>query len=145
MSSNSAQMTIEAKIVDRIKKYGLHELVDDEDAIEALARKAVHEALMQPRESGDSWRRQQKDSPVVAAAREIAAKAADALIAEQVEKLKADPEFAKMVLAAMAGMIHDVLRGQMAGFVQHSAMQSVSALQEAIRSGGILGRNGQPL
>lgn len=137
MSSNSQNMTLEQKIVEQIKRYGLHELLDDEDAIAELAKRAVKEALIQPRRAlGDGYGRYtEQDAPVVAAARDLAKQLADDVAA----KLAADAEFQKLLRDAMADALPNAISNSLAGVVtmlQHqTALLALDKVREHVRSG----------
>lgn len=113
MTSNSAKVTLEEKIVQRIKETELAALIDDEDSITKLAERAITQALFQPqrRDDGNGWvaDNKVKDSPVVAAAREIAEKLVTSLIEERVAALMSDPSVAKEINSALIALFPAVL------------------------------------
>ena len=136
--SNEAKMTLEERVVQKIKSDTLMSLVGDEDAILELTRRAVREALYQPKRIPRSYGGfDEKDSMVVEAARDVA-KAAVLKVAEsEIERLVADPDFCKIVRDALAAALPDALAGQLLSMVhgiQHEARSSAfTAAQEAIR------------
>lgn len=102
MSSNAAKMTLEERLVQHIKSTGLGALIDDEDAITELTRRAIREALTQPtRTMADYGRVVEADSPAVKAAREVATAAATMIVAAEVARMEATPEFMKAVREAL--------------------------------------------
>lgn len=74
--SNEVKMTLEERIVQQIKSDTVMSLVGDEDAITELVKRAIQEALFQPRRVPNSYSRESVDSPVVATARDVAVKVA---------------------------------------------------------------------
>ena len=138
MSSNSQNMTLEEKIVEQIKRYGLHELLDDEDAIAELAKRAVKEALIQPRRiaaEGYYGRYEEKDSPIVEAARKMAEQIAVSASAE----LAADAEFQKLLREAMAAALPNAIGNSLSGLVmtlqQQTALMAMDKIREHVRNG----------
>jgi hypothetical protein len=103
--ANSPKMTLEARLVQHMKTVGLGALIDDEDAITELAKRAVQEALFQPTRTldGGGWGRTvESDSPVVAAAREVAKAAMEKLVSGEIERMMADPKAKEAIRNAIA-------------------------------------------
>ena len=93
---------VEQKIIAKIQDDALVQIIDDEGVLDELVRTAIHEAIMQPQRvqrTYGGW--DAKDSPVVAAAREAATKAATRIAADMFEDLRGDWEFQKAVRHAM--------------------------------------------
>lgn len=86
---NSKAMTVEDRIVQKMKTDTLASLIGDEDAIADLAKRAIYEALFQPRRVPKTYGGyDEADSPIVAACRAAATKAAEAIV----ERIVSDPE-----------------------------------------------------
>jgi len=143
MSSNSAKMTLEDKVVQHIKDVGMGVLIDDEDAILELVKRAVHAALIDPPQKrstyGSGW---ENDGEAIAVktAREIAKKAADRVTDELVEVLAKDDEFRKKILEAyvlaIPGAINDSARGLVIGIQDTAAQKAFFSVQEHVRQFG---------
>lgn len=114
--SNSAAMTLEERVVQKIKDDTLMAVIGDEDAILELTKRALREALFQPRRNPDQGygSSRELDSPVVEAAREaarnVAKSIAETLLADEEVRVKVAEAVAKAVPAAIAGQIHDIIR-----------------------------------
>lgn len=139
-------MTLEAKIVQRIKEYGLHELVDDEDAIEELVKRAIQEALFQPvTVPPDYWAGYSKtlDKPAIVEARKVVAAAAKQLFEEMVADLLKDEKFRKAMVDAFITQLPDALKASAFELVQHArteqSQQAIMTLQDMVRNGLKLG------
>lgn len=105
MSDNSKSMTVEERLVQHMKGDPLMVVIQDEDALTDLARRAVEKALFEDRfvpgtKSWDSGQR--APSPAVAAAREIAEAATRKIVDEAVASLSANPKFVEAVQKALA-------------------------------------------
>ena len=131
---NSAAMTLEERVVQKIKDDTLMAVIGDEDAILELTKRALHEALFQPRRNPDQsyGSVRELDSPVVEAAREaarlLAKGIASTLLADEDVKVKVGEAIAKAVPAAIAGQLHDFIRES----VRYDVMDSQSGLMNAI-------------
>lgn len=142
MSSNSSQMTLEEKLVQTIKTTALASLVDDDDAITELTRRAVNEALYAERRNPDTgWAaRTMLPSPAVQAAEAAATRAANAIVAEMVDHLKVDPEFIKLCSDAFTKALSDAIRqgayNAMVRAQEAAVAQSMNALGGYVRTHG---------
>lgn len=102
MSTNSSKMSLEERLVQHIKTTGLNVLVDDEDAITELTRRAIQQALFAPRGTTTSWNGgREVQTLVVEAAKEIAQAALKKVMQEEVDALLAKPETRKTLRDAM--------------------------------------------
>lgn len=91
---NEAKMTLEEKIVQRLKNDTLMAVIGDEDALLELTKRAIQEALFQPQKRDSGYGRTENiDSIVVAAARKVAQKAIEKVTDQCTEELMANPEF----------------------------------------------------
>lgn len=141
MTSNSKTMTLEERIVQSLKDDTLMKLVGDEDAITELVRRAVKEALYQPARVPTTYGRyDEKDSPVVQAARNVANQAAEQLAAELIANLKGDANFEREFRAALAKSIPGVL---VTAFRQYVEAESTSRMNEAVANLENRIRNGE--
>lgn len=108
--TNEAKMTLEERIVQSLKNDSLMKLVADEDAVTELVKRAIQEALYQPRRVEQGYGRfEQKDSIVVAAARDMAEKVVRAHIDTMMTALMADKDFRKTVEDQMLRAIPGVM------------------------------------
>lgn len=147
--SNSKVMTVEERLVQKFKGDALATLVEDEDAITELARRAVHEALFKDREvEGTGWQKRTIPSPSVEAAKRIAEIACQRIIDAEVKKLTDDPKFIGFVRDALAAAFPLVLQSSVnmmiSRVVEGAAIQSVQRVQEMIKSGLITVPVGTP-
>ncbi len=112
---NSKAMTVEDKLVDKFKNQGLAMLIEDEDAITELARRAIDKALFAEIPDPDdrsSYGRKNIPGVVVTAAREVAKLAAQKVIKEEMEKLTANPNFIQSVREALATALVSAIEHQ---------------------------------
>lgn len=138
--SNERKMTLEERIVQNIKSDTLMTLVGDEDAILELTRRAVSEALYQPKrvpKSYGGW--EEKDSPVIDAARDVAKKAIEKIADAEIERLASDPVVIQQVRECLAAAFPGAMESRMYAFVDgaitRAKMDTINAVQDAIRSG----------
>lgn len=130
MSSNSDSMTFEEKVVQRLKSDTLFQFLD-EDALLKLTERAVKEALFQerrdPKYSGYGTPNMLK-SPVMAAASEIAQKAAQSVMDKLTEELLADPKTKLLMQEALvAALPVAVLENMSRKFMDIAATASADA------------------
>lgn len=116
--SNAAKMTVEERLVQRLKDDTVLAAITDEDALTKLAERAIKEAFFQPRRvpDGSSWGRSytEKDSPVVEAARSVAEKMAK----DAAERMLADPENQALLHDAIVKALPQVLTGLLTSLIQ---------------------------
>lgn len=96
--SNEVKMTLEERIVQQIKSDTVMSLVGDEDAITELVKRAIQEALFQPRRVPNSYSRESVDSPVVATARDVAVKVATKTAESMVKTILEDKATKEAIL-----------------------------------------------
>lgn len=120
MTSNSEKMTLEEKLVQQIKTTTLAGLIDDEDAIASLVKKAIHEALFQSRiiYTGKYGESKKIDSPVVEAARDVVKQATSKIIEELIVDLLQKDEFKTIVRDMFADMLPLVMKEYITGYVR---------------------------
>jgi hypothetical protein len=140
MAVNSKSMTLEEKLVQHIKEIGLGALIGDEDSITELTRRAITEALYQPLRVKEDYRTVERDSPVVAAARDIAKQAIAALVEEQVKKLAADPEAMRAIRESVVMFLPQAVREATQGLVQSLSFTSGNDVLNRLRQAGLLGK-----
>jgi hypothetical protein len=103
-NSNSKNMTLEEKIVQHLKSEVLYSLVDDEESILTLVKRAIDEALFKPvpvvviNNNGYGSPSYSKDSLVVERARVIANEGIDLLIEKLTNEILNDNELKKVIL-----------------------------------------------
>ena len=134
--------SLEDKIVSTLKDDTLAKLVDDEGAITELVKRAIHEALFQPirnpnRSYGSS---EMLDSPVVAAARDVAQEYSKAIAKELVDELLADPENKQKVRSAIIALLPQALTGyidqSIRSLTASSATEAMNIIRSMANSGG---------
>ena len=135
--SNSEKMTLEERVVQKIKSDTLMALVGDEDAILELAKRAVREALYQPQRKARSyggW--DESDSVVVEAARDVAKQVSEKVTTTLVEELLSDKEFKKKLTETIAqvfpSIISSTLERQLGVFITMSSREMYDELRAEI-------------
>lgn len=139
--SNSAAMTLEEKLVQHIKTIGLGALIDDEDAIAELTKRAIDQALLQPQRIRKEYGGyEERDSLVVAAARVIASKAIEGLTAELVKHLSLNRQVQQAVLDAVVAALPAAIAGRASQIVSSgeasAQANTLFRLQEMVRNNG---------
>lgn len=131
--TNSAKMTVEEMLVQRLKEDSLASLVTNEDALTELAERAIKEALFAPRGTYKD-----RPSPVV----EAAAKIAEQVTQEVAEELLANEEVRKLiknaVLEQLPNAIMKYTHCAISTLMQNAeltARSQVNELRERIRLG----------
>lgn len=137
MNTNAQKMTLEEKLVQHIKEVGLGALIQDEDAITELTRRAVTEALIQPRKlpNPNGYGYKEDDSPVVEAARAIAKQAVERVLEKEIVKLMEDPKIMLQIREAFALMAPKILEQKMYDLYDRMAirnsLEATRLIQEA--------------
>ncbi|HXJ61857.1 MAG TPA: hypothetical protein VNU68_34900 [Verrucomicrobiae bacterium] len=111
-STNSATMSLEERIVQRLKDDTLMSLIGDEDAMTELVRRAVKQALFDRRQIKEGYHTREIASPAVAAAESTAVAMCKTVMGE----LLADPKVKQTIRDA----ILDVLPQAMLTFLGNS-------------------------
>jgi hypothetical protein len=130
-------MTLEERLVQHIKDTGLGVLINDEDAITELTRRAVHEALIQPRRVPRQFGGyEEKTSPLVDAARDIAQETVKRIMEAEIKRLMEDPETMKLVRSALAEAFPHAIQTAAQSFYQsvsqHAYIQATNKVMEHI-------------
>lgn len=124
--SNAAKMTVEERLVQRLKDDTVLAAITDEDVLTKLAERAVKEAFFQPRRvrNGNSYGRdyEEKDSPVVEAARAAVTKMANRAI----DALLADPENQRLLHDAIVKLLPEVLTNTLTNAVRENMRQQAN-------------------
>lgn len=138
--SNADKMSLEEKLVQHIKTTSLMLLVDDEDAITELTRRALSEAIIQPRRvSTNSYGGySEKDSPVIEAAREVATAALKKLMQDEVDKILADPTSVETLRKAMQLLLPKILEEKIANVYQGIVFNASQEALQTLREGGFI-------
>ena len=135
----SNTMSVEQKIVQKLKDETIYQLIGDEDAIEALVGRAIKEALLQERRVLDGYSARTVDSPIVAAARDVATQAMKILIQREVDAVVADPVAIGMLHKAFVDQIpiimSEIVRGTYHTVASQVATNSIATFQEYLRIG----------
>lgn len=146
--SNSNKMSLEDKLVERIKTTELFALVGDEDALRKLTERAITEALFQPRRFKSGYSTEERDSPLVAATREAAEKAANHVMSHVIDELCKNPEFVSKCVEAVSAHLPMAVLHNLANSVQMTyqgaAQRSIESLQKVIQMNGVLYRRCRP-
>jgi len=130
-------MTIEEKVVQRIKDDSLALLIGDEDAIRTLAERAIEEAFFQPERVGDlsrPWEIKEKDSPCIHAAREAAKGIAEQVTQEIMNNPKLKARIAKMVIELLPATIIESIQYGFKNNIQMEAENSIASLKSDLAS-----------
>lgn len=141
MTNNASKMTLEERIVQTLKDDSLMKLVGDEDAITELVKRAIHEALFQPRKLNTysyGGRQEEADAPIVKAAREAAERYANEAAKTLIEELLADPERKKVLHNAIVDSLPAAINMQaqyaVAGLVQQASMNAIEEIRRLKQS-----------
>lgn len=139
--SNSNKMSLEDKLVERIKTTELFALVGDEDALRKLTERAITEALFQPtRVKTGMYSTEERDSPLVAATREAAEKAANHVMSHIIDELCKNPEFVKKCVDTVSAHLPMAVLHNLSNSVQMTyqgaAQRSIESLQKVIQMNG---------
>lgn len=128
-NSNSKNMTLEDRIVQDLKENRLGALIGDEDALAALAKRAIDEALFKDRFITEGYGYNKKDvrkpSLVVETAKEIAEKAIAKCIDDLFQKVLEDPNTRKIIDEAIASLLPSIVMRS----VDQQAMQIIRTIQ----------------
>jgi hypothetical protein len=136
--SNSQNMTLEERIVQKLKSDTLMELVGDEDAITTLVTRAINEALFKERDDGNYYHPKKVPSPVMNAAEHVAKR----ITADAVTKFLADEKTMQLVdqiiAAEMPRAIQAWLRDNLAAVIDSRAGVAANTLVDYRKSMGTL-------
>ena len=115
MSQNSSKMTLEERIVQKLKDDTLMQLIGDEDAVTELVRRAIQEALYKDLPPvGSGYDRRPEPSPAVAAAQKTAVKIADKIAVD----LLNDPKVYEVLRSAMIDMLPKAIESRLYGITE---------------------------
>jgi len=143
MPDNVSKMTLEEKLVQKIKGDSLMSLIGDEDAMLILVKRALHEALYQPirKHSPSGYNTRTEDSPVVAATRQAADTACATIAGRIVKEIMSDETIRKEINNAIGVMLPSVILGWLeTGLSTHLEKSSADAqiqLREALAAQNI--------
>ncbi len=143
MSDNERKMTLEEKLVQKIKGDSLMSLIGDEDAILELVKRAITEALYQPRRTMKQYGGYDEiDSPLVEATRKLAESACKIIAERIIKEIMSDKTIREEINKAIGVMLPAVIRGYLdMGLKSH--LESASAdveinLREALAKQNII-------
>lgn len=109
--TNEARMTLEEKLVQRIKDDTLMAAVGDEDMLTDLVKRALHEALFQKRKVSDGYNRSHEEpSLVVQEATTIARDAIEKVSEGMFQKAIENEDVKAAIEKAMPHMMMDAFR-----------------------------------
>ncbi len=136
MSDNSSKMSLEEKLVQIIKTNHLSSLIDDEDAMTDLVRRAVSEALFKEVVVRDEYNRKTtSESLVVQAARTHA----EALVKKVTIELFDNDESHKLIRNLVIDMLPRAIEvyfsNSMSSLMQSFVANSISQLQSLKNNG----------
>ncbi len=138
--TNAAKQSLEEKIVQNLKEEKIYALLGDEDALTDLVKRAIHEALFQPTYQNDSYGRvtTTKDSIVVAAAKEVAQRAATKIVQDMVAEIMANEQIKAAVNLAIAQSIPAAISGSLntalSIYQQNTVADAFVKVTDAIRN-----------
>ncbi len=133
MSDNERKMTLEEKLVQKIKGDSLMSLIGDEDAMLELTKRALHEALYQPRQVKSGYSTHAEDSPVVAASRKAAEEACKVIAEQIIKEIMSNEPMRKGINKAIGAMLPAVILNCLErGLTNHLEKASLDA-QHSIR------------
>lgn len=148
--SNSPQMSLEERLVQKLKDETFMSLIGDEDAITELVKRALKEALCQPiRVERQYGGYDLRDSIVVTAARAVANDLVRKHMETVLTDLSKDEGFNKMLHEAIAAALPYAITNRLTDLITQATQQeqsrTISVVQEAIKRGYITSQNGQPI
>lgn len=132
--TNEAKMTLEEKLVQRIKSDTLMSAIGDEDMLTELVKRALREALFQERTVGTGYHSRKEPSLAVSEAQKIAAEAITRLAQEMFEEVVARPDVRKAINDAMPWMVLEAMKQASAYGVVKVMNESRDAAEIAIRN-----------
>lgn len=139
--SNSTNMTLEEKIVQKLKDETLFQLIGDEDAITDLVGRAIREALFKDHVDRSGYNSVTTPSPVMAAARKVAEQAAKEMIEKEVALLLEDEKLRGALLqafiAAIPSAMENVMRNSFRQIADTANIDAQNNLLNMLRSKGI--------
>lgn len=122
--SNEAKMSLEEKIVQRLKDDTLMMAVGDEDMLTDLVKRAVHESLFQRKrikEGGYNGKSYDEDSLVVQVAKEVIRPVCENVAKDMVTKVLESQEVKEAINEAMPRMIFDAMTNR-----AHTAVSNIA-------------------
>lgn len=140
-NSNSKQMTFEEKVVQHIKEQSIAVLLDDEEALTDLTRRAVHEALFKDRSTTNGYSTTKQEALIFEYSRKIAERALNKLVEQEVEKLVGNPEVLASLRSALILMLPKVAEQAMSGFYNRLTEESAREGLEKLKQIGIINGN----
>lgn len=142
--TNEAKMSLEEKIVQRLKDDTLMMAVGDEDMLTDLVKRAINEALFQRqkvKEQGWNGRTYEKDSLVVEVAKEVVRPVCESIAKGMVEKVLLDADVKAAINDAMPRLIFDAMKlnaeAVVNRLVEQSSWEAQSRVLEAIKTNAI--------
>lgn len=146
MTSNAAKMSLEEKIVQKLKDETLFQMIGDEDSILELAKRALREALFQPTKvtegSGYNARTVSKPSVVMQVAEDVAREAVQKAAREHIDALMKREDVQKLLrevtpsilVAVVAGNIQD----SFTAYSMNAKHEAVEQVRDSLQRAGIL-------
>lgn len=138
--SNSENMTLEERIVQKLKDDTLMSLVGDEDAILELAKRAINEALFKDRQRPDpnnSYRSLHDPSPVVTAAGNAADRVAEKVMAEILDSAEVKTAIHEYIIKSLPNVLLVALRESLSGIASSEAYRATEELISTLRQNGV--------
>lgn len=131
-------LTLEEKLIRHLQGSGFAALAEDHDAVVELARKAINQALITPRNTpGSSWNDRQIPAPAVKAAEQAAEAACKELVLVETTRLQNDPIFIHAIREAIAARLpvvfDELLRGSVVSMMRDTAESAILTAQARIR------------
>ena len=125
---------IKAKVKDELQ---VGDLVSDEELME-LTRQAIKEALFQRRREKTGWHDEERDSPIVAAARELAHRLGEEVLTELNAKMVNDPEVRAALLDVFVASFPNVIRASYEHAQNEMQVQTLNLFREKLERAGLL-------
>jgi adenylate kinase family enzyme len=132
--SNEKKMSLEEKLVQRIKSDTLMAAIGDEDMLTELVRRALHEALFQERTISTGYPTKKEQSLVIKEAKEIAKNAITEVAKEMFDEIISKPEVRETINKAMPNMIIGALKSAMAFGVSNVITSASHEAESNIRT-----------
>ena len=138
-TQNAKNMTLEEKLVQHIKKTKLMTLIDDEDSVAILVKRAITEALFQTtqvQEPGWNGKWIESDSIVASLAKTLAKEACAVVIKEMLDEIMAREDVRDAIrntlAAAFPVVIYSWTKTQMERFAEDILIEATNKLMNVV-------------
>lgn len=131
--NSTTYTTVEERIIEKLKTdYLASDFLTDED-LRVIVDKGIREALFQPRRvASGRYNYEETDSPVIEAARKLAAEVAEQVCRDIFDDLMKNPEFTKALNQAIVAALPQVIRARWDDALGDLYQTSINQLQQHV-------------